>query len=465
MHCTRAQAPLSLRNGDVVLDRSLYTPRDSIWPDLRRDYPPGLRPEPSAALRSQAPRVWPFFAASAPSGGLPGLRSFRLSRTDIGTRAAVKGTPGSHWVAGLQFLGCWFLLQGPHRFGCLPAVLLPTVAAVRSRSPSSASRIPQDDSFHQLGRWRPDEECPMREVIRGSSCRYQVLCPFRGWSNPAYCVRDSTRDSLMHVVRCYAGPWASGFTPMATEGESQPVTILPTCPSLFATVVLHATDLTRALMLPAYSTYRQMCAFHRRQAHGLQVRISLPPALRHHANHPDLVLRLRHGDAFELSTDSRHPQHRHREPVQVAALRQLPHLNIWHLAFRLEEGGWAYVWDPSQPLGEQCSRHWIQAGLCWSPTWMQFLAPGGTPTGDRWVPVAALPDDLVTFVTQSMDSEAHVLLYRPSDPPIVECRRLLLQNPGPREEANLVPPDWQPKLGQPVETTAARPRKSSPSDR
>ena len=96
---------------------------------------------------------------------------------------------------------------------------------------------------------------------------------------------------------------------------------------------------------------------------------------------------------------------------------------------------------------------------------MQFLAPGGTPTGDRWVPVAALPDDLVTFVTQSMDSEAHVLLYRPSDPPIVECRRLLLQNPGPREEANLVPPDWQPKLGQPVETTAARPRKSSPSDR
>ncbi|OLP77469.1 hypothetical protein AK812_SmicGene42466 [Symbiodinium microadriaticum] len=88
-------------------------------------------------------------------------------------------------------------------------------------------------------------------------------------------------------------------------------------------------------------------------------------------------------------------------------------------------------------------RRWVDAGLCWSPTWLQFLVSGGTPSADRWVPVAALPDERVTFVVQSADSEANVLLYRPSEPPTVECRRLLLQNPGPRAEANLVPPDWQ----------------------
>ena len=247
----------------------------------------------------------------------------------------------------------------------------------------------------------------------------------------------------MHVVRCYAGPWADGFVPVNVEGDSVPVTLLPTCPRLFATVILHATDLTNAILMPAYSTYRQMCAFFRRQVMGLQVRITLPPALRHHAHNPDLILRLRHGDAFELTTDSRHPQHRHREPFHVASLRPLPHSAIWHLPFRIEEGGWVYVWNPAHPIGAQCSRRRVDAGLCWSPTWLQFLVSGGTPSADRWVPVAALPDERVTFVVQSADSEANVLLYRPSEPPTVECRRLLLQNPGPRAEANLVPPDWQ----------------------
>ena len=428
LDCNRPTAPLPLRNGDVVLDKSFYTPRDTIWPDLRPDQHSIQPPAHSTALRPQVSCAWYMLLLSLLGRWSRGAGSVCI-QTWRGTelQAAARGTQARLGFARSQLLGACLLFRGASRFGCFFSVFLLPIAATRSRSLSSASRwVPPDDSFHRLGQWRPEEACPMREAMRGSSCHYQVLCPFRGWSNPAYCVRDSTRDSLMHVVRCFAGPWASGFVPMQIEGESQPVTFLPTCSSLFATVVLHATDLTRALLLPAYSTYRQMCAFFRRQVQGMQVRISLPPALRHHAHHPDLILRLRHGDAFELSTDSRHPQHRHREPIPVAALRQLPHSHIWHLSFRLEEGGWAYVWDPDQPLGEQCSRHWIRAGLCWSPTWLQFLVP-----------------DHVTFVTQSLDSEAHVLLYRSSESPVVECRKLLLQNPGPREEANLVPPDWQ----------------------
>ncbi|CAE7208415.1 unnamed protein product, partial [Symbiodinium microadriaticum] len=445
LDCNSPDALLSLRNGDVVVDGSTYSSQTSIWPALREP-----RPANDPEARSATPRSvsgwWGFslllgshpWSAHGPRvpGSCPTGDGCRVDGRSRGAFRQAIVTAGQ--------VGVCALLGGAGRVGCLLAAVATSATAMRSRSPRSPVQSDlHEDNFHHLGCWRPDSECPMRDVVRGSSCHYQVLCPFRGWSNPAYCGRDSTRDSLMHVVRCFAGPWSTGFVPVNVEGDTVPVTLLPTCPQLFATVVLHATDLTSAVLMPAYSTYRQMCAFFRRLVMGLQVRITLPPALRHHAHNPDPILRLRDGDAFELTTDARHPQHRYREPFHVASLRSLPHSDIWHLPFRVEEGGWVHVWDPAFPLGEQCSRHWVDAGLCWSPTWLQFLTRGGTPSADRWVPVAAMPGERVTFVVQSADSEANVLLYRPSEPTNIDCRRLLLQNPGPRAEANLVPPDWQ----------------------
>ncbi|CAE7876172.1 unnamed protein product [Symbiodinium microadriaticum] len=162
--------PLPLRNGDVIVDKSLYTPRDTVWPELRRDQHISQVSEHSAAPRSQVGCPWFLLLACTFRCRSLGARETSVSASvGTGLGAAVGRMSAWPWAAGPHFLGLCLFLWGPSRLSCFLTALFSPVVATRSRSPSPLSRrAPTDDSFHRLGHWRPDAACPVRDVMRGT---------------------------------------------------------------------------------------------------------------------------------------------------------------------------------------------------------------------------------------------------------------------------------------------------------
>ena len=173
LDCTRKDAPLSLRNGDVIVDSSSYTPRDSIWPALRE-----AQPVVDPAVSSVVPRLannglWRMSVFLGLCHWTAGRqREPSSSRSYLGV--AGHSVVGRIRVVALKaavaayHIGFCTLLRDAGRVGCLLATLVTSVTATRSRSPRSPTRGElYEDTFHRLGRWRPDREHPMRDAVRG----------------------------------------------------------------------------------------------------------------------------------------------------------------------------------------------------------------------------------------------------------------------------------------------------------
>ena len=181
------QAPLSLRDGDVVVTGPLLHAGDSAWPDLRN----------AATGLSLAPAL-------------------------------------------LRSMGCLALFPGSRLACLLLAFGLPTVAvqdpvcgarADRSRSRSSEPRRPASP---RLGAWGPERRHPMSQVLTRSECHFQVLCPFRGWGEVQSYSRSSEFAHFLQATHRDAGTWATGYLPVGGEDTGHFITILPLPPSPFA---------------------------------------------------------------------------------------------------------------------------------------------------------------------------------------------------------------------------------------
>ena len=173
------------------------------------------------------------------------------------------------------------------------------------------------------------------------------------------------------------------------------------------------------------------------------MKVLVPPALKRIGGYEDEVVRLRHGDTFELEADPWHPYCRHHEAAVIPDLQHLPHLNVWRMPFVVHSGGWVSIWGTNRD-GTSChSRHWIPDGALWSPRWLHFSTDGRPLAEGRWVPVAYLPDHHVSFVEQPEPQAVHVLLSQPYDFAATACRRLLLDSSAERTELNRLSDEWQ----------------------
>ena len=322
--CT-VHAPIVMRNGDVVQDTIELEGARSPWRSL-----------------------W-----SSSSRGVRGLAPFLCLFLRF---------PGAVCAASLLGLGA------SPAYGML--AIQDQEPLRRSRSPPT--RVGRRAESPRLGCWRHDCEQPALEVSSRGRCHYSVLCPFRGRGQPAHFVRDVTRSSLMHVLRGEAGPWVADFIVLGGDDAASPATLLPAAAGSFATVVVQTADTTRATVLPAYGSFRHLGACVRRLVQGWGLTITPPPALRQLARSPDAIARLRRGDTFELYTDMCHPQYRGRPIRRVVDLASLPHMNIWHLNFQVQVGGWVEVWEPHVSLVRQRVLKHIPGGSFWSPVNLGF---------------------------------------------------------------------------------------------
>ena len=157
------QAPLCLRDGDVVVTGPLLRADDSAWPDLR-----------NAAIR---PSLVPV---------------------------------------PVRWIGCVALFPGSRLACFLLAFGLPTEAmqqpacgerADRSRSRSSE---PRRSASPRLGAWGPERRHPMSQVLTRSECHFQVLCPYRGWGEVQSYSRCSEFAHFLQATHRDAGTWAGG---------------------------------------------------------------------------------------------------------------------------------------------------------------------------------------------------------------------------------------------------------------
>ena len=390
------QAPLCLRDGDVVVTGPLLRAVDSAWPDLR----------------NAAPRL-------------------------------------SHAFAPLWWLSCLVLVPNL-RLGCLLLTLGSPVRAMqqpvcgeradRSRSRSSE---PRRAISPRLGAWGPERRHPMSQVLTRSECHYQVLCPFRGWGEVQSYSRTSEFAHFLQAVHRDAGTWASGYLPVGGEDPGHFTTILPLPPSPFAIVMMHSADVSRSVLLPAFNTLRQVSEYLTELGAVPGLRLRAPPALRRVEGYLDEPIRLRHGDTFEVDLGPWHPRARRREALSVPSLTCLPHLNAWHVTAIVGTRGWVNVWGTTDSGDSYCNRFWISDGSLWSPTWLMFSHRGSSVSSRRWVPVPHLPDQEVSFVEQPDIDEAHVLLVCPHDVSATRCYRLLLAQDASRAAFHRLPEGWQ----------------------
>ena len=365
--------PSRLRDGDVIYERSTSEDSSSVWADQCSGGYPAARPRMPIALSWAAALALQIACTGA-------HRLFALSSACSGGPCQPGGGHAAPY-AGLRLstmhavlcLLCAIARPGS-AVGCGWLCLCVTAHAAPDRPASlSSSRTPprsrrQEPALpHRVGRWLPELAHPAVSVVTGRCCHCRVLCPFRGWSNSVYIRADTTHEELLGIVGRHAGAWAEGYLLLGGDGGALAPVLLPTVRQTFAVIVLHAIDLTRALLVPEQITCRRLCTCFRRFLLGLNVRICVPPSLRHALHYPDAALHLRHGDSFELSTDEEHTMHRYREPIMIADSFTLPHSNVWHLPFRVQDGAWAFVWSPaspSEPPGGRCRRVWVQVGAC-----------------------------------------------------------------------------------------------------
>ena len=389
------QAPLCLRDGDVVVSGPLRRSEDSAWPDLH-----------DAASR-QHDLLW-----TLSFGGCIAVFSSRLSCL--------------MWFPIAQVLA---MMEGDGRF-----------SPDRSRSPDPR---PRRSHSPRIGSWQPERRYPMHNVVSCNTCHYQVLCPFRGWGEVQTFSRTDQFAHFLRAVHQDAGTWATSYLPLGGESTEQFTTVLPLPPPPFVTTLLHSAESSRAVVMPAYTTLRQVAEHMSTFATVPGLRLMAPPALRRVEGYLDEPVRLRHGDTFEVSLGAWHPRVRRREALYVPALDCLPHLNVWHVPTQVGTGGWVNVWGTSATGASYCNRFWIADGSIWSPTWLMFSHQGSSVSTRRWVPVPHLPDQDVGFVEQAEVDEAHILLVNPHDIAATRCCRLLLHPDATREAANLLSDGWQ----------------------
>ncbi|CAE7884579.1 RNA-directed DNA polymerase from mobile element jockey [Symbiodinium microadriaticum] len=389
-----AHAPLELRDGDVVVTGPLTHADEAAWPDLRSAVSPSL----------------------------------------IGR--------------ALVWMSC---LSTASRFGCIISLLLtPALGASTSGSThlQSRSRSPHREATARcpsprIGYWRPECRHQMSMVATRSECHFQVLCPFRGWGTPVPYTRTLESQQLMEAVHRDSGSWAVGALPLGGSHMEHFTVILPLPPAPLVTVLLHTAGTSRAVLLPSCSTLRHISDYLVSCANVPGMSVLVPPALKRVGGYEDEMVRLRHGDTFELEAGPWHPFCRHHEAAEIPDLHHLPHLNVWHMPFVIRSGGWVSVWSTHRD-GTSChSRHWIPDGALWSPRWLQ-LSTDGRPLADgRWVPAAYLPDHHVSFVEQPEPQAVHVLLSQPYDSAATACRRLLLDSSAERTALNRISEEWQ----------------------
>ena len=385
--------PLDLRDGDVVVTGPLMHRDEAAWPDMR------------------------------------GLSAYT----------------GISWSVSTAF--CFGLIG--HRVSCLAGLLLPMVQAARGNGADriGRSRSPPPDAparcpSPRIGGWRPERRHQMGTVSTRSECHLQVLCPFRGWGSPFPYTRTIEASQLLRVVQRDSGTWASAFLPLGSDSIEQFTVLLPLPPAPLANVVLHSSDTSRAVLMPASLTMRQVTDFLAELVPIPNLQVLVPPSLRRLEGYTDEVVRLRHGDTFELETRPWHPRVRRCEAFVVPDLQQLPHLNVWHRPVVVRIGGWASVWGTADDGTSYSERHWIPDGALWSPRWLGFSLDGRTIAEGRWIPTAYIPDHDVAFGSHDI-SAAHVLLVQPYDHTATACRCLLLDPSVERTALNRVSEEWQ----------------------
>ena len=280
------QAPLCLRDGDVVVTGPLLRAEDSAWPDLQN-----------------------------------GVGSRRTS-----------GSLGL-WICCLAFprglrtvcLTAFFVTSGG-------AVVADSRLASPSRSRSPVEPRTRSCPSPRIGGWQPERRHPMHQVLTRSEHHFQVLCPFRGWGE----VHDfSRRDQFAHFLRAVhgdAGTWASDFLPLGGESLGHFTVFLPIPPPPLAVILVHSAETSRSVLVPSYTTLRQVSDYLVDLIAVPGLRVIVPPSLRRVEGYLDDVVRLRHGDTFEVQLGPSHPRVRRREAIFVSELSSLPHLNVWHVS-------------------------------------------------------------------------------------------------------------------------------------
>ena len=300
-------------------------------------------------------------------------------------------------------------------FALLLAISLPADATrfySRSRSPEDRHTTRGGDS-PRLGRWQPDRDRPLAEVVSYTRLDYRILCPLRGWNHPAHCVQSTATETLHHLVRAFCLDWVTGYVLLAGPEEPGPALLLPAGLRSLATLVVYQPGAVYACLLPRRASVRLLIEYFRRGQPNGAFCLRAPPALSAYASQWDRPLALRDGDSFELYRDYTHRSYRPGQAIPSVPFCRLPHLGMWHLPFQLEQGGQVLLWDPEATPTAAWSPQQLQAGDIWQPQWCQFRQPRALPSDIRWVPTAWLDDQQCYFVPRSPPGTACVCSATP----------------------------------------------------
>ena len=301
--------------------------------------------------------------------------------------------------------------------------------------PDSRSRSPTPDSDEwrsgedspRLGRWRPDQTYPLADVLTNSRLDYQILCPFRGLSPPAYCFRDASGHVLAQEVSRWSSAWPVAHVVTSGGDNDCPSLLVPGGLRSIAHVLIHSPGQIFSRLVPRCQQIHLLLSYIRREVGDMEVGIHLPPALP--SRHQAQQVVLRDGDSFMVFRNEQHAAYRAGLALPSIPLHRLPHLNVWHTPFKVSQGGWVYVWSPYAEVAHQPTLHWIHPGELWCPDSCQFRHARTMPHARRWVPTAWLANDKCHFVLKSEVGQACVLLHRTDGAPGTVCQ-LLNVRPG-----------------------------------
>ncbi|CAE7283093.1 unnamed protein product [Symbiodinium sp. CCMP2592] len=307
-----------------------------------------------------------------------------------------------------------------------------------SRSSHSRSRSVSPDRLSpRAGAWRPEHPQPMSEVLNTGTGHCNVVSPFHGVGPPSHFYRDTLGSSLDQALKDFCGRWCSFHVLQAPLLERRPMMLLPGGLPDLATVLVLTADQLQAVLIPRRFSARELTSHLRRVMRSAGTTLRLPPALRHHEALPSMCLHLRDGDTCSWTLDFDNPLHREAPMPRFRYLSWLPHHNAWHSGFTVRHGGWVWVWMSEVHPDHQCERHWVPPGSQWSPGSLQFLRPRCAPCSERWIPTTYNEDGQCHFVRQSLPGEARVLLHRPYSGDHPDCVSV-----GPEQGLCYAPEGW-----------------------
>ncbi|CAE7770642.1 unnamed protein product [Symbiodinium sp. CCMP2592] len=207
----------------------------------------------------------------------------------------------------------------------------------RSRSARRHSDTEEDCSVAMVGRWRPELPQPLAEVVSSQRWDYHILCPFRGWSSCIHAAPTTPHDALQSMVDSCSGPWARGHVVLGPSRITGSGIVLPIAGSGLASIVAHAGDTTRAVLVPRVCRLHTLLDCCRRFLGAPGDRLSLPPALTYPQMAPDALLQLRDGDSVVLEMDHFNRACRVRPDAAVHDLYRLNHLSLWNSKFKVRK--------------------------------------------------------------------------------------------------------------------------------